>query len=57
MLDLEARAAIGIHWGTFKLTDEPRDDPALRLTAGLRTRGLAAARFTAMQPADMAEFA
>ncbi len=29
MQDLDARAAVAIHWGTFKLTDEPRDDPAL----------------------------
>ena len=56
MLDLEARAAIGMHWGTFKLTDEPRDDPALRLTAGLAARGIAADRFVALRPAEMVAF-
>ncbi len=25
--DLEAARAIGIHWGVFQLTDEPRDEP------------------------------
>ncbi|TGX54980.1 hypothetical protein E5A73_05940 [Sphingomonas gei] len=54
--DLDARAAVGIHWGTFKLTDEPRDDPATRLAAGLAAAGIAQNAFIAMQPADMAEF-
>ncbi|KEZ21092.1 hypothetical protein CP98_00541 [Sphingobium yanoikuyae] len=56
MLDLEARAAVGMHWGTFKLTDEPWDEPAGRLAAGLRTRGIDAARFIAMRPAETADF-
>lgn len=56
MLDLEARLAVGMHWGTFKLTDEPWDEPARRLTTGLRARGIDAARFIAMRPADTADF-
>lgn len=52
MLDLDATAAIGIHWGTFKLTDEPMEEPAQRLAAELRTRGLAADRFRALRPGD-----
>jgi len=52
MTDLDARTAIGIHWGTFKLTDEPRDDPALRLATGLAERGIDPARFVALQPAE-----
>jgi L-ascorbate metabolism protein UlaG (beta-lactamase superfamily) len=57
MEDLEARAAVGIHWGTFKLTDEPRDDPALRLAAGLAAKGIEPSSFIALQPADVADFA
>ncbi|MFK4872216.1 MBL fold metallo-hydrolase [Novosphingobium sp. ZW T3_23] len=56
MLDLEARAAVGIHWGTFKLTDEAKDDPALRLAAGMQTRGLEVGTFLAMRPAETIEF-
>ena len=56
MRDLDARAAIGIHWGTFKLTDEPRNDPARRLAAWLADQGLAPGSFTAMQPAEVADF-
>lgn len=57
MRDLDARAAIGMHWGTFKLTDEPRDEPAQRLAAGLAAQGIAPSAFIALQPAGVAEFA
>jgi L-ascorbate metabolism protein UlaG (beta-lactamase superfamily) len=40
MLALEAKRAIGIHWGTFQLTDEAREEPTERLVAELRRRGL-----------------
>jgi len=56
MRDLDARAAVGIHWGTFKLTDEPREEPPLRLAAGLAAKGIEARSFIALQPADAAEF-
>jgi L-ascorbate metabolism protein UlaG (beta-lactamase superfamily) len=55
MRDLDARAAVGIHWGTFKLTDEPRDEPAMRLAARLAAAGIAPSTFIAMQAADVAE--
>jgi L-ascorbate metabolism protein UlaG (beta-lactamase superfamily) len=56
MLDLDARAAVGIHWGTFKLTDEPWEDPALRLVAGLSARGIEPGKFVAMRPAEICDF-
>lgn len=49
--DLEARQALGIHWGTFLLTDEGRGEPARRLSAALADRGIEAARFRAAVPA------
>jgi L-ascorbate metabolism protein UlaG (beta-lactamase superfamily) len=57
MCDLEALSAIGIHWGTFKLTDESRDDPRLRLAAGLTAKGFDPGSFIAMQPGGVSEFA
>lgn len=39
-LDVHARRAIGIHWGTFPLTDEPLDEPPRRLRVALETAGL-----------------
>ncbi|CAN5268693.1 MBL fold metallo-hydrolase [soil metagenome] len=57
LLDLDARAAVGIHWATFKLTDEPREEPAQRLAAGLAARGLAPGRFLALNPAESVAFA
>jgi L-ascorbate metabolism protein UlaG (beta-lactamase superfamily) len=56
MLDLDARAALGMHWGTFKLTDEPWQDPAYRLQAGLLAQGIDPQRFAALLPAQIAEF-
>ncbi len=29
-IDLRARAAVAIHYGTFKLSDEPLDEPPTR---------------------------
>lgn len=34
------RVAMGIHWGTFKLTDEPMDEPPKRTLAAWRAAGL-----------------
>lgn len=52
MLDLEAKKAIGIHWGTFRLTDEPRDEPRVRLAAALEEHGIDPGRFIAGQPGE-----
>ncbi len=30
-LDVRSRKSVGIHWGTFKLTDEPLDEPPKKL--------------------------
>ncbi len=39
-LDLDARAVVGMHFGTFDLSDEPLDEPPRRFLAEVRARGL-----------------
>jgi L-ascorbate metabolism protein UlaG (beta-lactamase superfamily) len=38
--DLGARHFVAMHWGTFKLTDEPLDEPPIRLRAEWKRRQL-----------------
>jgi N-acyl-phosphatidylethanolamine-hydrolysing phospholipase D len=44
-LDLGARAAVGMHFGTFDLSDEPLDEPPQRFLAEARARGIGAQAF------------
>jgi L-ascorbate metabolism protein UlaG (beta-lactamase superfamily) len=46
---LKPTKALGVHWGTFRLTFEPIDDPPRRLTALKRARGIAADSFLATE--------
>ena len=52
-LDCRAKQVLGIHWGTFALTDEPFDEPPKLLAAAVQERGLEAARFQALRPGDV----
>jgi L-ascorbate metabolism protein UlaG (beta-lactamase superfamily) len=52
MLDLDAKRAIGIHWGTFQLTDEARDAPVIALAESLARHGIDPARFLAAVPGE-----
>jgi N-acyl-phosphatidylethanolamine-hydrolysing phospholipase D len=47
-LDLVAAHSIGIHWGTFQLTDEPLDEPPRALARAAQARGLAGDAFTVL---------
>jgi len=42
--DLGARTFLAMHWGTFKLTDEPLDDPPRLLEEARARRGIASER-------------
>jgi N-acyl-phosphatidylethanolamine-hydrolysing phospholipase D len=44
-----ARRSVAIHWGTFKLTDEPLLEPPQRLAAALRERGIPPEDFRVLQ--------
>ena len=43
-LDLGARHLVAMHWGTFRLTDEPMGEPPERIRAFFRDRDLDPAR-------------
>jgi len=42
--ELQARTFLAMHWGTFKLSDEPLDEPPRRLEAERLRRGIAPER-------------
>jgi N-acyl-phosphatidylethanolamine-hydrolysing phospholipase D len=51
--DLGAKYAIGIHWGTFKLTLEPMNEPPVRLKRALESAGIDGAIFRALKHGEM----
>ena len=53
MLDLGTPVALGVHWSTFRLTDEQPEEPALRLAEALADREVPADRFLALRPGDV----
>lgn len=50
---LNAKQAIGHHWGTFQLTDEPIEEPAQKLAEALKTASIDPARFYASRPGQI----
>jgi N-acyl-phosphatidylethanolamine-hydrolysing phospholipase D len=47
-LDLGAKRSVGVHWGTFQLTDEALDEPPRRLAEVRSERGIAEDDFFVM---------
>jgi L-ascorbate metabolism protein UlaG (beta-lactamase superfamily) len=49
---LHAGSALGVHWGTFELTDEPIDLPPTLLRQSLAAEHIAAGRFRTMEAGE-----
>ncbi len=47
--DIHAEKSVGIHWGTFILTDEPLDEPPKRLAEALKNAGLESESFIVLK--------
>jgi N-acyl-phosphatidylethanolamine-hydrolysing phospholipase D len=47
--DVHSRYSVGMHWGTFRLTTEPMDEPPRRLASALKAASIDPARFVAYQ--------
>lgn len=47
--DVGARLSVAMHWGTFRLTTEPLDEPPRRLAAARAAAGLAASAFRVLR--------
>lgn len=48
-----AKAALGHHWGTFQLTNEPIEQPSIDLAAARKDKGLPDDRFIALRPGQV----
>ena len=53
LLDCGAEQGLGVHWGTFQLTDEPRFAPAEALADACPRHGVAPGHFRALRPGDV----
>ncbi|WP_343657520.1 MBL fold metallo-hydrolase [Paraburkholderia caribensis] len=51
--DVRAKKAIGIHWGTFELTDEALDEPPKKLAEAAHEAGLPDDAFTVLHHGQM----
>ena len=54
--DVKAKKSIGVHWGTFELTDESIDEPPRKLAEELKKAGLPENEFVALKHGQMLRF-
>ncbi len=54
--DLRSQQSIGMHWGTFKLTDEPLSEPPLYLARSLTEAGLPPESFLVLKIGETRAF-
>ena len=50
--DTGARRSLAMHWGTFQLTDEGRDEPVRALALARAAAGLSADEFRVLAPGE-----
>ena len=48
-LDVRSKKSVAIHWGTFVLTDEPLDEPPVRLKKAVQEKGVPEEAFVVLQ--------
>jgi|UniRef100_UPI004049176D L-ascorbate metabolism protein UlaG (beta-lactamase superfamily) len=51
-IELGARQSVGMHWGTFQLTDEARDTPVTALQAAIQSNSVAKHSFRTLNPGE-----
>ena len=54
--EVGSRQSIGMHWGTFQLTDEGRDEPIAALSAARTANGMSAEELTAWLAEHIGQF-
>lgn len=54
--DVGAVQSVAMHWGTFRLTEEPLDEPPVQLRTALEASGIAAEKFWVMQHGETRRF-
>jgi len=54
--DIRSKQSMGIHWGTFVLTDEPEDEPPKKLKEELEKRNLSTDSFIALNIGETRTF-
>ena len=52
-VDVRSRRSVGMHWGTFPLTDEPLLEPVERLQEAVKRKGLRSDEFVAIEHGKM----
>ena len=54
--DVNSSISVGMHWGTFQLTDEPMDEPPIRLKGARKSAGINEFQFFVMQHGETINF-
>lgn len=52
-IDLRSKMSVAMHWGTFILTDEPLDEPPVRLKTAMKEKGIPEDEFLVLKHGEM----